>query len=90
VPEVRDTVRARIIDAGHRRVSALIRSRARDASIDADAMSTLIIGPLANHRRSTWTFGAPPLAVDDERLLAAWHAAITTLVLSVRTTTTSQ
>jgi AcrR family transcriptional regulator len=84
MPEVRDTIRANVIDEGHARVSRLIRSRAGSRSIDADAIAAMIIGPLANHRRTSWTFGAPPLAIDDERLLRAWHQAIAALVLAAR------
>jgi AcrR family transcriptional regulator len=82
--EVRDSVRDRVVDAGHRRVSDLIRARAGDVAVDADASAALIIGPLVNQRRTAWTFGRPPLAVDDERLLRAWHATVVALVTSIR------
>lgn len=81
---VRDVVRARVIDAGHQRVSLVIAGRSTDQRVDADAMAALVIGPLANHRRTAWTFGRPPLDLDDERLLAAWQAALTVLVNNAR------
>ena len=40
--------------------------------VDAAAYAVVIIAPLVNFRRHAWTFGAPPLGVDDDRLLAAW------------------
>lgn len=87
LPALRDLVRARVIDAGHRRVAHLIERRAARtrARPDADALAVLVIGALANHRRNTWTFGAPPLGVDDERLLRAWSDSLATLVAQART-----
>lgn len=32
----------------------------------------MLVGALVNLRRSTWTFGQPPAALDDERALNAW------------------
>jgi len=76
LPEIRDLFRKRIIDGGHRSVEQLLRSRLEEEGIrlevDISALATVIIGPLVNHRRATWTYGAPPLGVDDEQLLAAW------------------
>jgi AcrR family transcriptional regulator len=86
LPEIRDLIRERIIDAGHRSVEQLVRRRlgARAAKLDTAALATLVIGPLANHRRVTWTYGAPPLGVDDERLLTAWADALAVLVETPR------
>lgn len=86
LPALRDLVRARVIEAGHRRVASLIERRAAGTrpKPDADALAVLVIGALANHRRNTWTFGAPPLGVDDERLLRAWSDSLATLVGQAR------
>jgi len=86
VPEIRDLIRERIIDAGHRRVEALLRRRLGNASsnIDTAVVATLIIGPLSNHRRVSWTYGAPPLGIDDDRLLTTWVQSLVTLVEAVR------
>ena len=86
LPAVRDTMRARVIDAGHQRVADLIRARAGSGDVDADAIAALIIGPLANHRRTAWTFGTSPLGLDDERLLHAWRDALAALVNTTRVT----
>src|SRR5437588_6411833 len=66
LPEIRDLIRERIIDAGHQRVEQLVRRRlgARAAKIAIPALATLAIGQLAKHRRVTWTYGGPPLGVD--------------------------
>jgi AcrR family transcriptional regulator len=81
VPDIRDLVRERIIDAGHRRVEALVRRRLGEGStLDTEVLATLIIGPLANHRRVSWTYGSPPLGVDDDRLLTTWVESLVTLL----------
>jgi AcrR family transcriptional regulator len=76
-PGLRDVVRERVVDAGHRRIGELIRQRHPAAgAIDAEALALLVIGPLVHHRRAMWTFGRPPVGVDDERLLQAWSDAL--------------
>ncbi len=81
-PGLRDAARERVVDAGHRRVGELIRQRhpAGADAIDAGALALLVIGPLVHHRRATWTFGRPPVEVDDERLLRAWSSALPTFL----------
>jgi AcrR family transcriptional regulator len=85
LPEVRTLIRERIIDAGHRRVEELVRRRlgGGDAGLDTEALAALVIGPLANQRRVTWTYGAPPLGLDDQRLLETWANALVALVRTV-------
>ncbi|MGH9187290.1 MAG: TetR/AcrR family transcriptional regulator [Acidimicrobiales bacterium] len=85
LPEIRDLIRERIIDAGHRRVEQLLRRRSGRSrpGVDTAALAALIVGPLANQRRVAWTYGGPPLGIDDERLLATWSNIVTTLIESV-------
>jgi AcrR family transcriptional regulator len=85
LPAIRDLVRERIIEAGHRRVEQILRRRLGDIRPDLDtaALAALAIGPLANQRRVTWTYGAPPLGVDDDRLIATWATALATLIEAV-------
>lgn len=86
VPAIRDVVRERIIDAGHRRVALLVRRRLGQhaGGVDTEALAALVIGALANHRRVSWTYGAPPLGLDDDRLLTAWVETLATLVETIR------
>jgi AcrR family transcriptional regulator len=86
LPALRDVVRERVIDAGHRRVAGLIERRARGVRPrpDADALAILVIGPLANHRRCQWTFGRAPLGVNDERLLRTWTDSLASVVSQAR------
>jgi len=92
VPRIRDLVRERIIDAGHQRVEALIRRRFGDraATVDTEALAALVIGALANHRRVSWTYGAPPLGIDDDRLLSTWVDTLVSLVEVARTPSGAQ
>ncbi len=76
---LRITMRDRVIDAGHQLIAELIRNR-RGAGVDAEAIAVLIVGPLANHRRTEWTFGAPPAGVSKQRLIAAWARAMYALI----------
>ena len=87
LPALRDVVRERVIDAGHRRVAELIgqRTQRMRPRPDAEALAVLVIGPLANHRRCEWTFGGAPLGVNDERLLRAWATSLAQLVGQART-----
>lgn len=44
------------------------------------ALAVLLIGGIINLRRSTWTFGAPPLDLDDERTLDTFIVLCTALL----------
>lgn len=72
IPEQLDLFRRQVSDAGYRGMAELIgRWRGGDdPSTEAAAVS--VLGSLVNFRRSTWTFAAPPLALDDETFLRAW------------------
>ena len=52
----------------------------RRRGIDPDAIAVLLIGSLINVRRSTWTFGAAPLDLDDDRIVNAFVALATSIV----------
>ena len=80
LPGIRDLIRERVINSGHREVEKLLRHRLGAArGVDTEALAALIVGPLANQRRVTWTFGEPPLGLDDERLLKAWSQSLAAL-----------
>ena len=75
LPDLQDSIRERVIEAGHCATEELIRrgigARA-PGKVDIAAFAVVVFGSLVNVRRHEWTFGASPLGVDDERLLAAW------------------
>ena len=72
--ELRDSFRRALVDAGYIVTGSLARRWLGDAAddVDVDAVSVVLLGALVNYRRSTWTFGEPPLGIDDERFLSTW------------------
>lgn len=87
LPELRDRMRAGVSDRGYRVAAAFIDRwlGPTGSSADREALAVLVVGSLVNVRRSTWTFGRPPLAVDDEQVVDAF----VTMALSFLETTTS-
>ena len=77
LPELRDRMRAGVSDRGYRLAASFIdrlTSTIADEPIDSDALAVLLVGGLINLRRSTWTFDAPPLGIDDDRFIATFVA----------------
>jgi AcrR family transcriptional regulator len=61
-------VKTAIVDVGHRAAARFLAT----AVPDPEATAVLLLGALVALRRTAWTFGSAPLAIDDERALAAW------------------
>ena len=83
LPELRDRMRTGVSDRGYRVVASLIErwtATITDQRIDNEALAVLLIGGLINLRRSTWSFGAPPLGLSDERFVDTFVALSTTLL----------
>jgi AcrR family transcriptional regulator len=61
-------------EAGFAAAATVIHRWLAEQAIDADAetISVILLGGLINFRRSTWTLGGAPLALDDERFLAGF------------------
>lgn len=77
LPALRDQMREGISDRGYRLAAVFIERLATtlaDEPIDDEALAVLLIGGLINLRRSTWTFNAPPLGIDDERAIQTFVA----------------
>lgn len=53
-----------------------------DSDRDREATAVLMIGALVNVRRAAWTFGKPPLGIDDDRAINAWVDVVTRLLES--------
>ena len=81
VTELRDAARQQISDAGYRSASALLERwlDGHRPDLDAAAIATSLVGSIINFRRSTWTFGGPPLGLDDDRFLNGWADLCVTL-----------
>lgn len=70
-------------DRGYRIAAAFIRRWAgtvTDEAVDHEALAVILIGAIVNLRRSTWTFAAAPLGIDDERFVATFTALSTALL----------
>ena len=75
--DVRDRLSGDLVDAGYRWTADYGRSALGDRDdVDVEALAVVLVGGLVNYRRTQWTFGRPPLALSEERLVAA----ITTIV----------
>jgi hypothetical protein len=72
LPHLIDAMREGISETGYRLARGYLDTRNVAAEWDRDALTVLLVGTLINLRRSTWTFGKPPLGLDDERALATW------------------
>lgn len=80
-------VKRDIIDLGYRTAADLIRAAATE-TVDADAIAVVLLGALVAQRRTAWTFGSPPLNVDDDRAVTAWtELALTTFESLSRSST---
>jgi AcrR family transcriptional regulator len=80
MPELTAEIKVDIVDLSYRTAARLIVS-AQPGATDPEAMAFLVLGPLVALRRTEWTFGSPPVGLDDERVLEAW-AAVTMGVLA--------
>ena len=74
LPELRETFRRRVVDAGYTAGAQLVRRwvGSDHDRLDGGAVAVVLLGSLINFRRSTWTFGKAPLAMDEEDFLNTW------------------
>jgi AcrR family transcriptional regulator len=64
-------VKTNIVDLSYHTAAKLIAAVVPTAK-DPEATAVLILGALVALRRTAWTFGQPPLDIDDDRALTAW------------------
>jgi len=69
--ELTGEVKTNIVDLSYRAATRLFATLTPEAR-DPEATAVLILGALVALRRTAWTFGSPPLDIDDDRALAAW------------------
>lgn len=74
LPALRDEFRREISEASYAAVAEVLRAWLGPADPEPDlrALAVHLLGGLVNARRSTWTLGAPPAGMDDERTARAW------------------
>lgn len=71
--DLRDRTREGISDRGYRIGSELAgRWLPETSANERDSFAVVAIGALINFRRSTWTFGAPPLGLTDDDFIDGW------------------
>jgi AcrR family transcriptional regulator len=66
-------VKLRSVDLSYRATASLISVIAPFVE-DPEATAVAVLGSLVALRRTAWTFGSPPLAIDDDRFLSAWSS----------------
>jgi hypothetical protein len=64
-------VKTNIVDLSYQSAAALVSAIAPEAD-DPEATAVVLLGALVALRRTAWTFGSPPLGIDDDRALTAW------------------
>ncbi len=64
-------VKTNIVDLSYQSAAALVSAIAPEAD-DPVATAVVLLGALVALRRTAWTFGSPPLGIDDDRALTAW------------------
>ncbi len=75
-----ESMRENISETGYELARAYLDQRSIDESWDRDALVVVLLGGLINLRRSTWTYGKPPLGLSDERVLATWVELCLTVI----------
>jgi AcrR family transcriptional regulator len=73
-------LKARMVDLSYRALGALIAAAAPWIE-DPDATAVVFLAPLVALRRTSWTFGAAPLDLDDDRFLRAFVGAVVTALI---------
>lgn len=66
-------VKVRAVDLSYQATATLIGAIAPFVD-DPEAAAVVVLGSLVALRRTTWTFGSPPLSLDDDRFLTAWSS----------------
>jgi AcrR family transcriptional regulator len=71
MPELVAELKTSMVDLSYRTAAQLIAGAAPRAP-DPEATAVVVLGTLVALRRTAWTFGCPPLDLDDARALTAW------------------
>jgi AcrR family transcriptional regulator len=77
VPELVVELRAGMVDLSYRTAARIVATTAPGLE-DPEGTAVVLLGALVALRRTAWTFGAPPLGIDDDRALAAWADVVLT------------
>ncbi|WP_116996261.1 TetR/AcrR family transcriptional regulator [Desertimonas flava] len=86
VPDLVEAMRVGVMERGYEFAIRYLEQRFpdlpgyADSDRDREATAVLMIGSLVNVRRAAWTYGKPPLGIDDDRAINAWVNVVTTLL----------
>lgn len=86
VPDLVEAMRVGVSERGYEFAIRYLEQRFPDLPGDAEsdrdreATAVLMVGALVNLRRAAWTFGKPPLGIDDDRAVNAWVEVVLTLL----------
>jgi hypothetical protein len=73
-PRMRDLtgeIKTNVVDLSYRVAARLVAAVSPQAG-DPEATAVIVLGALVALRRTTWTFGSPPIDMTDRRVLTAW------------------
>lgn len=88
LPELRERVYDEIVGTGYRLgvdyFGRVFEDVAGLGDVDAEALSVVVLGAAASFRRTEWTFGRPPLGLDDDRFVAGIVDLLARLVESAQ------
>lgn len=85
VEELRERMRIDISDRGYRLGADVLQRWLPDlARVDAEAMAVGAIGGLINYKRSSWTFGHPPLGLEPDAVVTSWVDVWARLIASAK------
>lgn len=89
VPDLVEAMRVGVMERGYEFAIRYLEQRFpdlpgyADSDRDREATAVLMIGALVNVRRAAWTYGKPPLGIDDDRAVNAWVNVVVTLLDAV-------
>lgn len=89
MPDVTAEVKRDLVDLSYRTAASVVAAAAPQVA-DPEATAVLILGALVAIRRTEWTFGSPPLEIDDDRILATWTKHTLALISPNRERSDSQ
>lgn len=79
-PDLRARFSKEVVEPGYATAAEIV-SRLGGADHDCEAVGAVLMASLVNYRRHEWTFGRPPLGIDEGRFVTAWvHVAKAILI----------
>jgi len=82
VPSFRDRFREEVVEVGFREASEFARRHMKETGhdYDPDVLAVATVGAIVNFRRHEWTFGTPPLGMDEEHFASVLVELLMTII----------